>query len=136
MARWPERRASGWLNDLLGSRWAAIFWRYCFDETIAGKIDTWAFRWIFALWNQGTLAALPARNLVTNIGFDAEATHFSSRDMDLSFASHPLCFPLNSPEKMIRDVEADHFTERRIYRIGLKTIAIIFFRRAKQLWRR
>jgi hypothetical protein len=122
MARWHELRSSGWLSDFLGSRLAAIYWRERFDLTRAGEIETWAYRWTFSLWAHRALAVLPARNLVTNIGFDSAATHFSDGDNRLSVASHPMNFPLNHPAQLVRDVVADHFTERHIYNIGWKWI--------------
>jgi hypothetical protein len=136
MARWPELRSSAWLSDFLGSRLAAMYWREVFDMTRAGEIETWACRWTFSLWAHGVLAVLPAKNLVTNIGFDSAATHFSSRDNWLSRAGYPMSFPLCYPDQIVRDIVADHFTEQHIYAIGWKKVVKNCLLRARRSWLR
>jgi hypothetical protein len=136
MARWTALRPSPWLNEFLGSRLAAIYWRERFDMTQSGYIDTWDYRWTSALWAHDALAVLPSKNLVTNIGFDSAATHFSGRDQRLSIASHPMSFPLSYPDLIVRDAAADHFTERHIYQIGWKAVIEDHLKRAKRAWLR
>jgi hypothetical protein len=41
----------------------------------AGTLDTWDYPWVFSLAAHGQVAALPAVNLVSNIGFGLTATH-------------------------------------------------------------
>jgi hypothetical protein len=132
MARWPELRLSAWLSDFLGSRLATMYWREVFDMTRAGEIETWACRWTFSLWAHRALAVLPAQNLVTNIGFDSAATHFSNRDKRLSIASGPMSFPLNYPDQIVRNVGADHFTERHIYNIGWERVVKDYLKRMRR----
>jgi hypothetical protein len=132
MARWTALRASSWLKDFLGSRLAANYWREAFDLTQAGYIDTWDYRWTSSLWAHGALAVLPARNLVTNIGFDSAATNFSDRDKRLSIASGPMSFPLNYPDQIARNARADHFTERHIYNIGWKMMVKDYLKRTRR----
>jgi hypothetical protein len=46
-----------------------------FDSVYEGRIDTWDFGWALSiLINQG-VSVIPAKNLITNIGFDSEGTH-------------------------------------------------------------
>jgi hypothetical protein len=136
MARWPGLRSSAWPKDFLGSRLAAIYWRGCFDKAQAGQIDTWAYRWAFSLWAHGVLTVLPAKNLVTNIGFDSAATHFSSRDEGLSHPSHPMRFPLNFPDQIVRDIKADHFTEQHLFNVGWERTIKNYLKRVWRSWLR
>jgi len=41
----------------------------------AGRLDTWDAPWTLYQLLHGTLAVVPARNLIANIGFDRQATH-------------------------------------------------------------
>jgi len=50
-------------------------WERIFDETRAGKIDTWDYQWVFtALYHQKD-CIYPTRILTQNLGFGADATH-------------------------------------------------------------
>jgi hypothetical protein len=110
---WAELRETSWLADLLGDDEAAAFWRDTFDKTSAGH-DTWDFQWVFTCWAQNGLAALPARNLVSNIGFGVAATHTKAETRAANLPAGALEFPLSHPPHMIRDREADLFTLREL----------------------
>jgi hypothetical protein len=109
MTDWPAMKQSGWLRELLGSAREARYWEYIFDRVAAGEIDSWAYRWTFACWRRNFLTALPAANLVTNIGFDRAATHTTrgvgprSRDRDQPW-------PLKHVGRVERNVAADRYT--------------------------
>lgn len=40
-----------------------------------GNIDTWDYQLSYMLWKTNRLAILPPNNLISNVGFDASATH-------------------------------------------------------------
>lgn len=120
MADWPRLRASGWLEQLLGDRRAARYWRARFDEVYAGQLDSWAYRWTYSCWRKGGLTALPQVNLVANIGFDAEATHTQIAPGPLAtWPTRPLDFPLRHPSHVAANGHADEFTQRNLYNPGL-----------------
>jgi hypothetical protein len=117
MADWPALRQSGWLEQTLGSRRAARYWRQTFDLTYAEGVDSWAYRWLYSCWRQGGVAALPARNLVSNIGFGPQATHTTAAAYN-PFAAMPaydLPFPLRHPPEVAADARADAHTQRTVY---------------------
>jgi hypothetical protein len=118
LSRWPELRTTRWLHDWLRNHPAAVYWSDRFDDTYAGKIDTWAYRWTYSLWTHSLLSIVPATNLVTNVGFGPDATHSPAADQRLSRARSPMRFPLRHPAVLDRDLDADRFYERNVYRIG------------------
>ncbi|OUL18314.1 hypothetical protein BV372_34280, partial [Nostoc sp. T09] len=64
-------------------------------------------------WLQNGLTILPNVNLVSNIGFSADATN--TKDIYSPFANHPtqpMEFPIKHPEFMVRDAQADKFTQQ------------------------
>lgn len=119
MAAWPKLRNTEWLTDVGdGSRSFHFYWKDIFDMAYAGKVDSWAYRWTFSCWAKGGLTVLPARNLVSNIGFGADATHTNEGGSWLgSLPLEDLEFPLRHPDSVVRDAEADQWTDRHLYRI-------------------
>lgn len=73
------------------------------------ELDTWDYQWAFALLIQSGLAATPATNLISNIGFGEGATHTHN-------ATHPwanqttqaLPQPLQHPSFVMRDLVSDY----------------------------
>ena len=111
MNDWPTIRDEKWLVDALGSAPAAKYWARLFEETWQGNIDTWDYRWAFAVWREGMITILPKVNLVKNIGFRQDATHTtSSNSVNPSSITQPIDFPLLHPSHMIIDRIADEFT--------------------------
>jgi hypothetical protein len=118
MKDWPAVRLTSWLRDELGDRWAAQYWRDAFDAVAAERVDSWAYRWTYAMWRRGGLAVLPGANLVTNIGFASGGTHVRAADRRLSRAATAMQFPLQAPAGIARDVAADAYTERTVFSGG------------------
>lgn len=76
----PAMSVSGELDDVL-SYWLETeatrrFWRDRFVAVQATeKSHVWDYQWILACWRQRALSIYPNVNLVSNIGFGADATH-------------------------------------------------------------
>ena len=112
MKLWPLIRDGDWLMDILDDRNAVNYWTHCFEDTYAGKIDTWDYQWVFACWIQNGLAILPNVNLVSNIGFDKSGTHTKGETIFSRLPSKKVIFPLVHPKYLIRDCESDKYTEQ------------------------
>jgi hypothetical protein len=112
MTAFPALRRTSWLTDqlrlgLVARYWEAQFAR-CYEEQ-----HTWDYAWMFACWLHSGLFAVPAHNLVRNVGFRADAAH--TKDASSRFANMPtqaLTFPLRHPPQVERDETADDLTER------------------------
>lgn len=119
MARWPRIRDERWLGDMVGNRREAAYWQNIFERVHRGEIDSWAYQWLFANWVEGRMSILPAVNLISNVGFDENATH-TIGDSDLAnLARNPVGFPLMHPPGVFRNIQADQFSERMCFRIPL-----------------
>ena len=114
MAAWPAFRDSGRLEALLGDAQATAYWTHLFEQASQGRAS-WDYAWAFTCFAQGGLTALPTSNLVSNIGFRADATNTSLPDGYRSpFAAlptQPLTFPLRHPQRVERDAATDAFLE-------------------------
>jgi hypothetical protein len=115
MQLWETIRDGNWLTDVLGNASAVQQWQSIFQITYDGNIDTWDYQWQFACWIQSGLAILPNINLVSNIGFGADATHTkipNSKLANLPTAAMP--FPLQHPDFVIRNAQADKYVDNTI----------------------
>ena len=108
MQRWPELRESGWLESLLPNPAMVSAAREIFDGSHAHQIDTWEYYWVYSSWLRNALAICPAVNMISNIGFGADATHFTREDhphSELAWQAMP--FPLQHPDSVAVDIDAD-----------------------------
>lgn len=119
MRLWPTLRDGGWLNDMFAERRAVRFWTSTLQAVYQGRINSWAYRWTLACWAQSGLTILPNRNLVTNIGFGAEATNTSVDLPEMQIAANQMLFPLRHPQFVIRDARADRFTQATLFTPGV-----------------
>lgn len=115
LARWPEFRDGGWLEQLLDTR-EARYWDAIFQAVYERRIDTWDYQWAFACWTQGALAVMPSVNLVSNHGFRSDATHTVGNSSLAALPVRPMEFPLSHPPFVVRDREADEYTRRMHFR--------------------
>ena len=51
------------------------YWAGTLRDVDAGRLDSWAYPWLWAHWQHGWQAVLPCAPLVLNRGFGADATH-------------------------------------------------------------
>lgn len=119
LAKWPRIRDEGWLADMVGNSREAAYWQKIFDRVHRGEIDTWDYQWVFANWVEGRVSILPAVNMISNIGFDGNATHTTGASDLANLARNPIGYPLTHPLGVFRNIQADQFTERNCIRVPL-----------------
>lgn len=79
-----------------------------YDAAYAGELDTWDYQWELTRIAHGGLSVVPAVNLVSNIGFDADATHTRQRrSAAAGLEAHEMEFPQRPPPTLLPDVEYD-----------------------------
>jgi hypothetical protein len=78
------------------------YWKETFDMISSGRLDTWDFFWIYHQLVFKKKSIISSVNLVTNIGFDARATHttlLSHPASNLLFSE--MQFPLVHPKRNV-----------------------------------
>jgi hypothetical protein len=118
MARWPALRDSDWLGRWCPRFHDRLYWKLWFQMCYDGRVDTWDVPWTFSSWatQTGGLSICPARNLVSNIGFGAGATHTRVVTPFANLAAHEMEFPLRHPADVGHPDEAvDAWTQRACY---------------------
>ncbi|MDZ4287151.1 MAG: hypothetical protein U0984_04290 [Prosthecobacter sp.] len=108
MTSWPEHRDSRRLQGQCPEPFEADWRREIFDAVHEGRIDTWDYQWAYAKMILGGLNIVPARHLVANIGFGADATHTRAADDPRGkLATLEMPLPLTHPAEVAAWVEAD-----------------------------
>ena len=103
-------------------------WVNGFTVVRDGRIDTWDAQVMYLFLKESFKTVYPRVNLISNIGFDANATHTRFEGSALAhLPTRPLDFPLVHPQFMLCDRDYER-TRRTIDRIGFGTVRQIFSR--------
>jgi hypothetical protein len=95
---WPRKKQEGLLSKVLGNRSAIRYWTYSLDGVYRDRIDTWDYQFSYLLWRTNQLAIIPAKNLISNIGFGPNATHTYDTASALSnLKTSEIVFPWCTP---------------------------------------
>jgi hypothetical protein len=87
-----------------------------FDAVFEKKSSSWATAWALTCIRENFLCAHPTRNLITNMGCGADATH--TRATETSWSCRPLQpmpFPLSHPLDMMPNLVEEEKTMRCLY---------------------
>ena len=116
MQAWPSLRETDWLSQLLGSERQAAYWKARFDKVHSGQLDTWDYQWTFACWKNSMVSAIPRSNLISNVGFGADATHTKRKGSSLeNMPAGGIEFPLVAPKSISRNQDEDNHTDRMFF---------------------
>ncbi|MGB3512759.1 MAG: glycosyltransferase family 2 protein [Microcoleaceae cyanobacterium] len=93
--------------------------------------DTWDYQFVFSRLSQSGLAIIPSVNLISNIGFGAEATHTKTPAEGISNLSfQPISFPLKNPSGVGVDRE---YTEKHNQKFMPRSLPQKIKRKLKQI---
>ena len=106
---WPEFRDQGWLEKRFQTAGEQEYWRNSFQLVYEGSLDTWDVSWTFAALTHGMLQVVPNVNLISNIGFGANATHTHIVGVHANMPTQAMTFPLMHPTFILPNVEADRY---------------------------
>lgn len=121
MSDWNESPHADFIQLRYGASWAVrIHWEKIFDNMANRHPTTWDFQVCYALWKRGMLSITPARNLVGNVGFGADATHAAGSVPAYinANAMQALTFPLRHPESIVVNHEIDMCLDQDVYGIS------------------
>jgi hypothetical protein len=110
---YPELLEQKVISSMYSSPKMEKYWRKNFKLVHSKRKDTWDFQWQYAVSVHHGLAIIPNKNLVSNIGFDTNATHTiddfhpcANRKLDsINTLNHPMFF--------VPDLRADYYTFRK-----------------------
>ena len=112
MNDWPIYSQSEDYESLLcHSRKLKKYWTKTFESVYRGLVDTWDYQWLFANWRYKRINIIPNINLISNIGFGANATHTKIENELSMLPALRMNFPLKHPSKIELNLAADQFKE-------------------------
>jgi hypothetical protein len=112
-----DGRLGFWDELIHGDAWASLHsdpverrhWEQLSGQVRDGALNSWAIPWMFSVWNRCGLTMTPDVNMVTNIGFDVDATHtVNKRESAASLAAHGLN-TIQDPAKIEQHKRADRY---------------------------
>lgn len=115
MNMWPASRDTASFYYFVGSANEAKFWKKYFDLVYQGMVDTWDAQVSFMFFCKNGLAVFPNINLVSNIGFGADATHTKVDNGVADIESQEFKFPIEHPPTTQIDVVKDDERRKREY---------------------
>lgn len=124
MAGWPAFRDSGGLNGLHASRSRRIHLRREWNHIHAGN-GTWDHQWQYTVSSQHGLSVYPATNLITNLGFRADATQTTLAGAMAEVPIEPLPFPLTHPPHVAENARLERGIECEMLRAAGTTVTIL-----------
>jgi hypothetical protein len=101
------------------------YWHHIFERMTRHEIDTWDYQWRYCIWNAGGLAIIPQKNLVSNIGFGADATHTSVTASSDNVPRQTMEPVLIHPATITRDAAADLYTFDQHYKPGIQENSLV-----------
>ena len=114
MKTWTECKQHNLLQAIFHDVYEQRYWNDKFDEVHAGGIDTWDYQWLYTCFSQNRLSIVPNQNLISNLGFGADATHSLG---DSPWANLPTydIWEINHPQLITRNYGADLYTFNHHY---------------------
>ena len=102
-----------------------IYWKLCFFQARLNLVDTWAYRWIYSLWEHGLLCISPNRNLSNYQGW-TNGTHTFKRSRFFEPEIGKVESLKNRTENLFPDMRADRYLRKEIFRITLFGVVVKF----------
>jgi hypothetical protein len=100
-----------------------IFWNTGKRRALKSQIDAWDIPLAAGMRSKGLESLVPPVNLVTNIGFDANASHTNKLRWPLNLArAVSLPIPISLNQSKIAKAENDELMRKKIFLIGCMNI--------------
>jgi hypothetical protein len=126
MKDFPEFLYNNKIRRIFGSNLIQYSWLYKFLKVYKNKIDTWDYQWTYSIWNHNGISVIPTKNLVSNIGFDLDATHTRSHNNILSELQTQELRKINHPKTIEINYSADNKSEKIAFNVTyFKKIAFL-----------
>ena len=112
MSTWHQNTENGWLERFFRRKSVYEYWLEKLSLTENNHGYTWDYQWVYSSWINSGLCVIPTKNLVTNIGCGADATHTMNGNWAMANrATESMSFPLLHPDCVRRDFLLDESLE-------------------------
>jgi hypothetical protein len=120
--QWPVLRDSGFIREKIDNAGAYERFARVFDDYHEGRLpDSYDAQIVFGSLSRNGLAVTPWRNLISNIGFGASASHtFDANSRWANMQTYPMQFPLRHPNDVVVNHAADAYLYREFFGVDKK----------------
>jgi len=113
---WPHVRDNNILNEIFEKVRLSWFWEKMFHIVYQKELNCWGYQWFFACLVKNGLSIVPRVNLISNIGYNENATHTTDpNNKYANLETHEIQFPLKHPPIIERDSVLDSLLEEEMY---------------------
>lgn len=120
MTSYPDFKSENKIKDIYGDYYQQLFWTKNLDEAIYG--NTWDNMWFYAVFSQGGLCINPNKNLVSNIGFGADAVHTGDEDSEFANRKRYDIDEIIHPRFVLKNTNASNMVMQKMRKNELKQI--------------
>lgn len=113
--RWPKFRDEGRLHQVFPHPRSLKYWTWIFDRTHDETLNAYDYQFFFSQLINHRMSIVPARNLISNIGWGSGSTNTAHKNPEMGMETFPMEFPLRHPEFMVPDERADTYTEHLMF---------------------
>jgi len=109
------------INKIFARNADRYYWINIFKKMESHEIDTWDYQWTYSIFNNNGICINPAKNLISNIGFNSDGTHTINADSSYNnqqrFETEVMLHPI--------EIEINNSYMDRIsrYVLGITTLA-------------
>jgi len=107
MKTYPGFKKENRIARILKDKRVQKYWMNLFDKLYSNKVDTWDGQWVYSIYSHNGISVLPNVNLVSNIGFNEDATHTKVVDDILGDMSTEEVQEIIHPDLIVANEEAD-----------------------------
>lgn len=113
MSSFPAFKSQEQLNNCLSHLPFKENWLNALEKTYNGEINTWDYQYAYLNMCASGMSVIPNVNLISNIGFGAQATHTMDQSHNFAALPNEELTTLTHPEFMIASVEADLYAQEK-----------------------
>jgi hypothetical protein len=114
MSSWPFFQEENLTHSISEDPVEILFWQDIFERVAAGEIDTWDYQWVYTCFHQSGMSIMPTVNLISNIGFRADATH-TLAESPWANLGVGIIGEIEHPTFTVRDRDSDLYTFEKVF---------------------
>ena len=119
---WPIARDSELLKNLFSRKIERNYWQEIFELNYSNEMQHYDYCWALCSWLESRLCIYPSVNLISNIGFDMEASNTKdAKDNLANFPLQDINFPLTHPKIIAPDFNVEQEIFKTLYNITFIT---------------
>jgi hypothetical protein len=111
-------RFKGIFPDTSKNLYARYSWNRVLQKINSGQLSSWAYLWMFTSWSRDWFTVVPKKNLSSNFGNGASATHTST--LEIREIEQISKFPIRLPGLAKQDLALDSWVALNVFGLSFR----------------